>query len=368
MRQNGVSGTALEWFKSFFINRTFQVEVRGSLSQPKCFNCGVPQGAINSPYYYSLYVSDLATALNNLNISYHFFADDLQLYISFDSVDNIQTILTALDGISDWMNSNHLKLNSDKTKFMLIGNRTLINNYFANLNSVTWKGQDISLVCEARNLGFVFDSNLTMEKQIKSLIKISNNLLRQINFIKKYLDCESLKRLICSLILSRIDYCNSLYINLPNTLLNKLQLIINRAARLISNIHPGERITPILIAFHWLPIKARILYKYCIIIYKTLKFEEPSYLLTHLERYTSSANVTIRAESDPYKLHIHRVNNKWGERSFHYNASRTYNWLPIDIKNSPTFELFKKRLKSFLFDKAYDLHSKTIDPSFATHV
>ena len=71
-------------------------------------------------------------------------------------------------------------------------------------------------------------------------------------------------------IIPRPDYCNSLYYELPAYQLKKLQLVFNRAARLIVGTAPRERITPVLIDLHWLPIKARIMFKICVLTYRIL--------------------------------------------------------------------------------------------------
>ena len=77
--------------------------------------------------------------------------------------------------------------------------------------------------------------------------------------------------LVHSLIVSRVDYCNSLYLGLPNHLLKKLQSIMNKSARLIFSVAPRVPTTRFLIKLHWLPIKARIEFKICLVVFKALK-------------------------------------------------------------------------------------------------
>ena len=86
-----------------------------------------------------------------------------------------------------------------------------------------------------------------------------------------------------------------------NTLFKKLQVIQNRAARLIKKILLRERITPALIELHWLPMKARIIYKICLLTYKALKFGEPKYLYEYLVPYELETSVTVRHASDRHK-------------------------------------------------------------------
>ena len=82
-----------------------------------------------------------------------------------------------------------------------------------------------------------------------------------------------------SLVSSKLDYCNSLYSGISQVNLNKLQRIQNSLARVITNTSKYQHITPILKKLHWLPIKQRIDYKLCLLTYKTLTNQQPTYLL-----------------------------------------------------------------------------------------
>ena len=85
--------------------------------------------------------------------------------------------------------------------------------------------------------------------------------MRNIAFLKKCLDEKTITKLIHNYVISRLDYCNVLYYGLPNCYLKKIQNVFNRASRLIKGLPHSERITPVLIEFHWLPVKSWILYK-----------------------------------------------------------------------------------------------------------
>ena len=106
---------------------------------------------------------------------------------------------------------------------------------------------------------------MTYKWQINNVVRIAGYHLRNIAFIKKYLNGDFIKRSVIKSIISRVDYCNSVYNNLPKLQLRKLQMVLNRAGRLIKGIPPRERITPVLIELHWLPIKARIVFMLCVL-------------------------------------------------------------------------------------------------------
>ena len=107
-----------------------------------------------------------------------------------------------------------------------------------------------------------------------------------------------------------------------------MQNVQNRAARLIKGIRRRERITPVLIDLHWLPIKARIEYKICLLAFKAIKNGEPVYLREKLCPFQLASHVVIRHASDEHRLFEARAYHKIGERVFKYCASRLYNKLP----------------------------------------
>ena len=147
---------------------------------------------------------------------------------------------------------------------------------------------------------------------------------------------------------------------MPNVLLKNIQNIQNKAARLIKKIPPRERITPILIELHWLPIKTRIVYKICLLTYKALNYNEPQYLKKLLVPFELETSVVVRHAVEHHRLHEPRGNTRVIERTFWYSAPRLYNKLPEVIKNSDDINKFKKKLKTHLFEQSYDFEDKTL--------
>ena len=116
-------------------------------------------------------------------------------------------------------------------------------------------------ISSARNLGFIFDSDMSFTDQINSLSKSCHFHIRDIHRIRHLLPLSAATVLANSLISSKLDYCNSLYNGISQANLNKMQRIQNTLARVITNTSKFEHITPILKKLHWLPIKQRIDYK-----------------------------------------------------------------------------------------------------------
>ena len=119
---------------------------------------------------------------------------------------------------------------------------------------------------------------LSFKFHMDSVTKTCNFHIRNLYMIRNFISRRNLTTLVHSLIVSKVDYCNSLFVGLSNVTSKKLKSILNRAARLIYFLPPRVHITPYLIELHWLPVKARIEFKVCLIFFKALKFNQPSYI------------------------------------------------------------------------------------------
>ena len=214
-------------------------------------------------------------------------------------------------------------------------------------------GEQFEVMSPIKNLGIIFDCNLTFNVHINHVIKTAGYHLRNIAFLKKYLDGRLITMLIHNYVISRLDYCNVLYYGLPNYILKKMQNVFNRAARLIKGLSPRERITPVLIELHWLPVKARIIFKMCVLTYQALRFGKPMYMGNMLRSFRPETAVNLRLSDDPYRLDEPRSRSNIGTRAFERSAPRLFNKLPLEVKQSPNVDIFKKKLKSFIFADCY---------------
>ena len=128
-------------------------------------------------------------------------------------------------------------------------------------------------------------------------------------------------------------------------------MVVNNAARLIVNLprFSRDRITPICIDLHFLPIRARIEFKICLLIFKAIKHGEPSYLSDLLTPYVPQSNINLRSSGRLYEPIISTLISS--ERCFEYHAPRLYNILPDDIKCLNSVETFKKTSKPTFSEK-----------------
>ena len=357
----GIDGAVLEWFKDYLAGRHYQVSVRNAKSGSKPLSKGVPQGSVLGPTLFSIYTLELAWILYKYDINFQFYADDTQFYFTMSNAADAQILINdIMRDISNWMHKKRLKLNESKTECLLIGTTHNLRR-LNDINSILINGVCIPVSSEIKDLGVIIDENLSMHDQILSVVKSSNFQLKNIAQIKGYLDQDCLKMLVTNLVITRVDYCNSLYFKLPDYLLKKLQNVLNRAARLVTGRTLLDRITPTLIELHWLPIKARIIFKICVLTYLALKTHNPRYLWRKLHKFILPENsAQTRHSQDPHRLEEPSANLNIGTRAFAHSAPRLYNKLPNYIKDSETIAIFKKKLKTYLFNDCYDVRDKTL--------
>ena len=148
------------------------------------------------------------------------------------------------------------------------------------------------------------------------------------------------------------------YLSLSKFNLHRLQSIQNSAARIVTNSNKYTRITPVLWKLHWLPIQFRSKFKLATLVYKFIHISFPKYFAPHLSTYCTTYNIR-RSPSvanflnvPKFEPTIHKSTKQFGF-SFAFDAPTVWNSLPEDIRASPTIASFRKKLKTYLYAKAY---------------
>jgi hypothetical protein len=168
--------------------------------------------------------------------------------------------------------------------------------------------------------------------------------LRRISLIRKYFTVDAAKTTESSLVLSRLDYCNSILSGPPKCLVQKLQRVQNTAARITLRMPRTEHTTPLLRVLHWLPILSRIVYKIDSLCHTALTTAYPKYLPELLNVYTPAR--PLRSSSDPNMLTIATARTKsYRERAFAYQGPINWNRVPGGIRTVEETKTFKNVLR-----------------------
>ena len=216
------------------------------------------------------------------------------------------------------MENHHLKLNPSKTELIFIPALTSpFSDFSISLGETT-----VILSPSARNLGVVMDNRLSLSKNITAVTRTCRFFLYNIRRIHPFLTTYSTQLLVQAMVLSHLDYCNSLLAGLPASAIRPLQLIQNAAARLIFNVPRYTHTTPLLTDLHWLPVIARIKFKTLVLAYQAVKGSTLAYIQF--------------PPPPPSHLHI----------SF---PTAVCSGLPVDVRTAETLTTFKRRLKTHLF-------------------
>ena len=159
-----ITGTALNWFKSYLCNRSQFVSTNQSHSTKRDLLVGVPQGSVLGPLLYLLYTAPISDVIAKRQLKYHLYADDTQLYLAFKTthmnlaIDRVVSCVSEI--ISCWMEQNDLRLNPDKTDILLI------HSSFRErpaLDYLQFMDERISISDKVRSLGVIFDKHMTFD-------------------------------------------------------------------------------------------------------------------------------------------------------------------------------------------------------------
>ena len=340
LRSNfGCSGTVLDWCISYLICHTQSVFVSHE-STPSVLKC-MPQGSVLGPLLFTLYTHPLITVICQSGLSYNFFANDSQLHKS--SVPSDFPVLAyclkdCIEDVAEWLGDSKLTMNDDKTELMAIGTRSRLSQVIPNLAPMYISGCDVPFSQSIRNLDFYLDETLSMDAHIKYLYRILFCQLRRIGKIHSFLSTDAANKLAVSLILSRLDCCNSLLAGIPDNKLNKLQRMQNHAARLVLRKSRHASATALLKTFHWLPVKARIQYKIAYLCFQCIYQNSMPPYISDLYPYRPSR--TLRS-LDTSLLTVHCLSlETFGKRSFSVFGSTVWNALPLSLIKNTVFYNF----------------------------
>ena len=347
----GFDGQALNWLRSYLNGRECQIKIGDTTSSRVLSICCVPQGSVLGPTLFSIYTADLSRIIASHGLRSHFYADDTQVYGHCDvnNVAELSTLVSAcVDDVYQWMKSSRLQLNSNKSEVIWFTTRR--RSHQCPSAPVRLGNDWISPSSSVRDLGVFLDSELTMQAHVGHITRVCFMMLRQIRTVAAQLPSFATKALVTSLVLSKLDYCNSVMVGLPKTLTRRLQFVVNATARLVMRKHKYDHITPILSELHWLGIERRIEFKVALLVFKCIKEMAPPYLASKVTRLRDLPSRKRLRSSSLSLLFVPAGRLKCaGDRSFTVAGPRIWNQFPPQITSAATIEGFRKSLKTHLY-------------------
>ena len=291
-----------------------------------------PKGSVLGPVLFNIYTRSFPMKVESIGCEVEGFADDHQLWKQVCPFFQVNVLGKTLDNcfksILSWMNEFFLRLNSTKTKILIIAPPSVKRHI--HINGTFIDGKCIRFVDSAKKLGILLDSELSFSGQTRRLVSSCFLAIRNISRIKKFLNEGQLKSLVSTLVFSKLDYCNALYYGLTSDLANRIQVVQNSALPLVYNMHRYDRkhTSPLSLKLHWLKVHERIVFKILLIVHKCIGGNAPSEIQDMLH---------LPNNDRTNKLEIARSNSNYGDRA-----------LPQHILGELTPSVFKRSLKPFL--------------------
>ena len=226
----GFDRSAVQWFKSYLLERSQSICMNGVCSEPQSISFGVPQGSVLGPLLFIMYVNDLPSAIKFCNVE--LYADDTLLYFTSDLASTIEHNLTLdLTNITCWLRVNYLSLNINKTKLMLIGTHQRlapVSDFTVQCN-----GSVLERVEKYKYLGVVLDQNLSWKEHVEYIGKKISSRLGMLRKARKILPRNACMTLYNAIVLPLFDYCCNIWDSCGLCSKAYLQKLHRRAAGII---------------------------------------------------------------------------------------------------------------------------------------
>lgn len=331
-----LSNNVINWFRSYLFGRSQSVLVNNKSSCLLSVSCGVPQGSVLGPLLFSIYLSGISSCFQHC--SYHLYADDLQVYLS-SSIDDfshaVDKLNSDLQAVKRWSDGNMLTLNPSKCQVMIVGFPTSLIRVFNNSpKPVIISDQIIPYERKSvKNLGVYFDPNLSWDQHTTHLCKKIFSILHYLNKLKYLLPVSVKAKLIQSLVIPVVDYCDVVFAGLSVKNSNRIQKVFNTCVRFIFNSKRRDHITPLLKQLSWLKLTHRRSLHSLSFLHNISSNNSPVYLTDRVNKLSTDRNGTM--------FEIKRHTTLLYSSTFVVRAVREWNNLPREIRSLPQLNKFK---------------------------
>ena len=342
----GVVGTEYDWFQSYLTNRYQQTFLNGFLSKKKKIICGIPQGSILGPLLFLIYINDLPNYLESTVPC--LYADDTQVFASSQDTSELADKLNSdLVNIMDWLTVNKLQSHAKKTKFMLVGSAYNLSISNDVTSSIMINNNIIESVRSQKCLGVDLDNRLAFDIYIENICRKICSGIGVIRRIKPFVPLRSLRMLYKALIQPYFDYCSPLWDTCGKVLKDKLQVVQNRAARILTGARFDTNSADVLESLQWTTLDVRRDRLKSVLLYKILNEQSaPSLRQAFVKNKDLNRDYDLRSNDNDLALPKPKTN--FLKRSFRYSAAKLWNSLPSEVKEASSLYQFKRSMSTML--------------------
>ena len=341
LKYYGFNCLALKWITSYLSSRSQRVFLNGSLSNSRRLECGVPQGSCLGPLLFSIFTNDLAWATKCATTV--LYADDTTLYVSGPSCNALNEVLSSeLDVVHDWVVGNRLALNIPKTKCMVLGtSQKLSGGPKLNLKMSNMLVQQVETT---KLLGVTVNSTLSWSGHIDSIVM---KMGRAIGAVRKCCSIVShtiLRQIVQCLVLCHLDYCSNVWASAGSGERRKLQVVQNRAARLVLGCPKSMNVGRMHACLSWLSVENRLCFNTLMLLKTAMCRENPGFIHEQIV-YRSAVHDHYTRSASNSQLVLPLPKHNSFKRTFIYRSVSLWNKLPCSLREYHTRSCFKKHLK-----------------------
>jgi len=215
VRDYGIVGTPLTWLHSYLTGRMLTgwrqfVKMGQHQSSAVDLQVGVPQRSVLGPLLFAAYCSPVADVIASHGVRFHQYADDTQLHLAVRADNTAAGLSECTSDVTQWYLQNSLQLNPDRSEALVIGTANKSQTTASAVSTVSIARVQLPVADQMKVLGVVLDRRLTFDKHASAAARSCNYHARAIRHICHLIPTDLAQTLACSLILSRIDYCNAL--------------------------------------------------------------------------------------------------------------------------------------------------------------
>ena len=329
-------GIEISWFTAYLRGHTQSVSVndgsgRRVLSRPLANDMGVFQGSALGPLLFTIFSNNLSLYAGDAAVLQY--ADDTQVLVSGPAGDLralISRMEVALASLSEWFRTHALKVNAGKTQLMVFGSRPNLRKLPE--IKVTFCDATLQPCEQVGNLGVVFDGALSWEAHVSELSRRCTGLLIGLSHARHCLPDGVIKILVTALVLSRVNYCLSVYGNGTQKNFDRIQKILNFAARVIFGRRKFDHVSDLRQKLGWMSPRAMSEYQTLVIAHKAVQRGEPEDLAA---LFTANRDTRERHTRQDHLFHLPRPQLETGKRRFGYRAATLLNRLPAQVVQLP---------------------------------
>ena len=322
-------GIETSWFAAYLRGHTQSVSLndgsgRRVLSQALPNNMGVFQGSALGPLLFTIFSNNLSLYAGDAIVFQY--ADDTQVMLSGPAGDLrvlISRMEDSLASLNDWFSANALKVNTSKTQLIVFGSRQKLRKLpdF----SVTFRDAALQPCSQVGNLGVTFDSTLSWDAHVSDFCRRCTGLLIGLSHARHCLPDGIIYLLVTALVISRIQYCLTVYGNGSQKNFDRIQKILNFAARVIFGRRKFDHVSDLRQKLGWLSPRSMAEYQTLAIAHKAILRGEPEELAS---LFVTNSAVRERPSRQDHLFHLPRPRLETGKRRFGYRAAALLNTLP----------------------------------------